>query len=110
MDADGYGAGLSFDGERVTIRAGKVAARVQHTDRLVFPVADVGSVDFKAAGPMVNGHVRFRMRDTSAAVLQGYGVDQPNTVNGQSFVVHFRRKDNDAFAALRDAIVGALVR
>lgn len=102
--AEGYGADLEFDGETVTIHAGKVAAKLQHTPTIAFPVAAVESVEYRKANLAVNGMLRFRMLDTSTVALQAWGADQPNTVNPQSLVVHWRRKDQAAFAALHDAI------
>lgn len=94
MDAHGYGADISVDGEAVTIthseraqRFGKMPATVR------VPLGDVLSVDFKAGNALANGHLTVVTDDPDGRLTR---------------VVHFRRKDNEAFAAVRDAIVGAL--
>lgn len=91
----------------VTIHAGKGAARLQHTQGITFPVDVIEAVEFRSANPLVNGSMRFRLVDMSIPVLQSYGADQPNRVNTQSFIVHWRRKDGAAFAAVRDTIEDA---
>lgn len=94
MDAHGYGADVTFDGEAVTIthseraqKFGKMPAAVR------VPLIDVRSVDLKAGNALANGHLTVVTDDPEGKLTR---------------VVHFRRKDNDAFAAVRDAIVGAL--
>ena len=94
MDATGYGADISIDSESVTIshseraqKFGKMPAGVR------VPLGDVRDVELKGANALANGHLTVVTDDAEGK---------------QTRVVHFRRKDNDAFAAVRDAIVGAL--
>lgn len=121
MRANGYGADLEFDGQTITIHPGKAAARASGTDTIRFPVGAVASVDYKAANPLVNGHVRFHLHDQSPATLMAYGghplAEGASTmslsdaskgmVTAQSLVVHWRRKDNEAFAELHRQITAA---
>lgn len=94
MDAKGYGADISIDSEVITIthseraqKFGKMPASVR------VPMSDVRGIDFRAGNAIANGHLTVVTDDPEGKLTR---------------VVHFRRKDNDAFAAVRDAIVGAL--
>lgn len=94
MDATGYGADISIDADAVTISHGERAQKFGKMPASVrIPLADVRSVDFKAGNAIANGHLKLVTDDPDGAGTR---------------VVHFRRKDNDAFAAVRDAITGAL--
>lgn len=123
MRSNGYGADLEFDGQTVTIHLGKMAARTAGTDTIRFPASAVASVDYKAANMVVNGHVRFHLHDQSPHMLMAYGGNPlpegattmslsdagKGMVTPQSLVVHWRRKDNDAFAELHRQITDAVV-
>ncbi|WP_125777182.1 DUF4429 domain-containing protein [Antribacter gilvus] len=102
MRARGYGADLEYDGgEFVTIYPGKVSAKIAGADVIRVPVADVERVEFKPASALVNGQVRLHVRDASTERLWSYGDRQPNRVNRESLVVTFRKRDREAFEALR---------
>ena len=94
MDAQGYGADISIDADAVTITHSERAQKFGKMPAVVrVPLGDVRSVDFKAGNAIANGHLKVITDDTEGS---------------QTRIVHFRRKDNDTFAAVRDAIVGAL--
>lgn len=118
MDAKGYGSDLEFDGQTITIRHGKVKARMCGTDTIRIPLADVTELDYKPGNALTNGRLHIKVRDTDPEILQGYGgrtltetMDHVSNgmVTGQSLVVQWRRKDNASFAAIHEAIEGALV-
>lgn len=108
MRANGYGADLEFDGSMVTIHAGKAAAKIQNSPTITFPVTDIVSIETKKANPLVNGSARFTLVDMAYQALQRYGASEPNTINAQSMIVHWRRKDDAAFTELLDAIKAAV--
>lgn len=107
MRATGYGADLELTQDALVIHAGKMAATIQRATTISIPLADVVRVEWKDAGMLVNGHARVFVSD--GVDLRSYG-PQPNAINPQSLVVHWRRKDRAAFAALRaqvDALLAA---
>ena len=115
----------------VVIHSGKAAAKIQGTDTITVPYGDIASIEYRSANPLVNGQMKLVVNvadvsfgETLTAVRQGddatdatsqrvrewseryrsYGADPTNHVNPESLVVHWRRKDEAAFAAIRDAI------
>lgn len=96
MELNGYMVRVSFDGDVLTAEGTNKAAQValRGQDRLegpvVVPVAQVERVEHKAANPMANGRVTV------------------HTTDGRKYVLHFRRKDREAFAQLAVAL-GATV-
>jgi collagen type III alpha len=98
MRATGYGADLELTQDSLVIHAGKIAAAIQGASTITIPLADVIRVEWKDARLLVNGSVRVFVSD--GVDLRSYG-PQPNAINLQSLVVHWRRKDQAAFAALR---------
>lgn len=135
MRANGYGADLELTAGAVVIHAGKATAKLQGTDTITIPLADVAGVDYRPATMLVNGSIRLHVKPPEGRVslgdvmrarhddeqrdavqqayldqtshLEQYGATRPNRVNPESLVVHWRRKDQAAFEALRDAIDSA---
>jgi len=108
MRANGYGADVEVTGSELVIYAGKVAAKIQGTDRITIPLADVESVEYRPATMLMNGSLRIIPRVRDAALIESqyaaYGTDAGNHVNPQSLIVHWRKKDEAAFAAIREAL------
>lgn len=109
MRANGYGADLELTDAAVVIHAGRTAARIQGTDTVTIPLGDVERVDYRPASALVNGSLRVVVRIHPAppgveAQYAAYGADPGNHVNPQSLVVHWRKRDEAAFAAIRDAL------
>lgn len=108
MRANGYGSDIEVTEDAVVIYSGKVAAKIQGTDRITIPLADVASVEYRPASMLVNGSMRIVPRIADPALIQSqymaYGADPVNRVNPQSLVVQWRRKDEPSFAAIRQAI------
>jgi hypothetical protein len=116
----GYGAdlGIAGDGSYVVIWPGKTMAKLAGTQRVQIPVGDIVDVEYRAANPFVNGTVKFKVRDETPPALNAYGgrVVPPDghpamlafakegLVTTQTLVVHWRRKDQAAFAELVDEI------
>jgi hypothetical protein len=137
MRADGYGADIELTETAVVIHSGKAAAKIQGTDTITVPYGDIASIEYRSANPFVNGQMKLVVNvadvsfgETLTAVRQGddatdatsqrvrewseryrsYGADPNNHVNPESLLVHWRRKDEAAFAAIRDAINARILR
>lgn len=93
MEAIGYGGTLTLDGEAVTITRSKMMQRGGYPPELRIPLTRISGVKFTNANPLVNGELTIV---TDA---------EPNPLN---LIVRYRRKDRDAFTAMRDAIEAAL--
>lgn len=93
---EGYGASLEYDDTQIVIHLGKAAGALAGTKSLRVPRAEIADIKFRDASMMVNGEIRF----TVAGDPNGYS-DPPTTkiVAPNAFVVHFRKKDRDAFTA-----------
>lgn len=98
MRARGYGADLELAGDALVIHAGKVAATIQASPTVTIPLTDIVHIEWKDAGILTNGHIHIIVAD--GADLSLYG-PRPNAINPQSLVVHWRRRDRDAFTTLR---------
>ncbi|MFB7798947.1 DUF4429 domain-containing protein [Isoptericola sp. NPDC056134] len=123
MKANGYGADLEFDGEHVIIYPGKMQARMVGTQRIAVPLADVIDVEYKPAKALTNGQIRFKVEAASdSQTMQDYGGRGPiptedaaaarayakqGLVTSEALVVHWRKKDQDAFEALHQEITAA---
>lgn len=92
MDIDGYMVRVSFDGTTLTAegknKAAQIALRGQERNEgpVVVPVDQIERVEFKPANPMVNGRVTV------------------HTTDGRKYLLHFRRKDREAFGELARAL------
>lgn len=108
MRANGVQADVDFDGQHVTFHAGKIAAKIQHTDTIRVPVYDIAAVRVTTGNVFVRGGFKLTLKDPSPDRLLAYGADQPNTVNTQSFTVAFAPKKADEWASLATAIEAGL--
>jgi hypothetical protein len=107
MDAHGYGADLTFDGETVTIHGGKMQRAVWKTPSIRIPVSIITAADHKAGNAFINGTLIFRVGIPDVDV-PSLGETQPNNVNPLSLRAQWRKKDNAAWAEIHEAIVGAM--
>lgn len=102
MRADGYGASIDVDAGSVRLIGGKMQSAAWGTETVTIPLSDVVKVAYRSANPVVNGSLRLFVKGDPMQ----YGDAQPNHVVANSLIVHFRRKDDAAFAAVRDHLQG----
>jgi len=85
MQANGYGADIEFDGHTVTITGRGLGKAALGGPRRDFPVADLVSIEFKAASALINGCLELV-------------TDEGKTL------VHFRRKQSGDMEAVYQEI------
>lgn len=108
MEASGYGSSIVLERDAVVILPGQAMQKMRHPAALRIPLAEITGVDFRNANPLVNGSLTVRTSGTPT----DYAQTSPDSgrrmlATAASLVVHFRRRDRDAFAAMRDAIEAA---
>lgn len=92
MKVNGYMLEVEYDGHTLTAQGTTKASQValrgqQHNDGpLILQRADIATVDVRAATRLTNGRVTL------------------HTAGGAKYVLHFRRKQADAFAQLALAL------
>ena len=92
---------VSFDGEVITIsRRPRAGMSLIGAGDTVIPLQSVQSIDFKQAGRLSMGHLRF-----SVAGSQGAAEGTP--VNRDAHAVAFTRKHASQWEKLRDTIAAA---
>lgn len=92
MNVRGYMIDVTLDDQALTVEGTTKPARIalrgsEHDSGPVVIRRDqIAGVEHKKAGAMVNGHVTV------------------TTTAGEKYVLHFRKKSNDEFAALAQAL------
>jgi hypothetical protein len=92
MKVQGYMIVAEYDGNRLcldaTNKAAQVALRGPQWDQgpLILPIEDITEVDLKPASELANGRLTVRTR------------------GGESYVAHFRRKQQGEWARLVDVL------
>jgi len=102
---DGYGSSIEFDGEHVTLIAGRVEARLLwaawNTDRFTFPLDDVLEIDYRHATALINGSLSFTTRHPAYAYANG---GEFSIAPDDALVIKWRKKDQDGFGALYESL------
>jgi hypothetical protein len=107
FEAVGYlGASVLFDGTFITIRRKGFNRLTVGKGEKRIPVRSVTAVQFKPAGPMVNGFIQFSLGGGNEARSR-FGRQTVDAVNDENSVI-FTRKQQGAFTALRDMIDAAV--
>ena len=107
MEVKGHTGTVRFDGETVTIlRKGALARMSVGKGEKQIPLPSISAVQFKPAGPIVNGYIQFTV---------GGGIERRSSFGKQtvdagrdenSVVFHYRQRKE--FEQLRDAVQAAL--
>lgn len=108
MEANGYGSSIVLEPDAVVILPGQAMQKLRHPAALRIPLAEITGVDFRNANPLVNGSLTVR----TSGMPTDYAPpspdpSRPTLATAASLVVHFRRRDRDAFVAMREAIEAA---
>lgn len=104
MSISGYGASVEYDGATVRIIGGKVQAKIWRTGSVTIPVEDITEMDYRPASPLVNGALSFKTARPANDYATPRDDDTFTTVPSSGLVVHWRRKDQAAFAALHEQL------
>lgn len=109
MEVKGHTGTVRFDGETVTIlRKGFMARASVGKGEKRIPLAHVTSVQFKPAGPVMNGFIQFSVPGGNERRSQFGRQTKDASQDENSVVFHYRQRKD--FEALRDAINAALDR
>jgi hypothetical protein len=100
------GASVVFDGTFITIRRKGFNRLTVGKGEKRIPVRSVTAVQFKPAGPMVNGFIQFSLGGGNEARSR-FGRQTVDAVNDENSVI-FTRKQQGAFTALRDMLDAAV--
>lgn len=101
---DGYGTSIDYDGDTIELIAGKVESKIWRTASVRFPVTDILEVSYRAANIMVNGEMRFKTARPANDYATPREDGAPTIVPNNGLTIHWRKKDEQAFAALRAEI------
>lgn len=95
---------IDFDGSTVTIsRNPKPGMSLIGAGDTAIPLAAINSVEWKPAGLLGLGHIRFSVAGSQSAAL-------PIAVNRDPNAVAFARKQSAEFEKIRDTVRAALSR
>lgn len=104
IEAQGYGVRVRFDGQFIVIRRGAVSRAAGGSGQSVIPLAQVEAVDWKPAGWLWNGYIRFRVAGGAELRVVGGVPMAPSDEFSAVFTIMQRRR----FERLRKAVDGAL--
>lgn len=105
--AEGYGGQVDFDGTFVTIsRRGFLARATTGKGEKRIPIGAITAVQWKPAGPLVNGFIQFTM--AGATEVRSRAGRQTHRAGHDENSVLFTRKQMPAFDALRTEIEAAI--
>jgi hypothetical protein len=107
MEVKGHTGTVRFDGRMITIRRTGFLARASvGKGEKQIPLSHVTAVQFKPAGPLVNGFIQFTIGGSNErrSRLGGQTIDAVSDEN--SVVFHYKQRT--AFALLRDVVTAAL--
>lgn len=103
----GHSGTVSFDGRMITIsRTGFLARATVGKGEKQIPLAHVTAVQFKPAGPVVNGFIQFTVGGGNERRSQFGRQTRSAGSDENSVVFHYRQRE--AFEALRDVVQSAM--
>lgn len=95
-----------FDGHTVTLRRSGYSSQVTGSGELTIPISQVATVEFKHAGLLMDGYIRFVPAGASKPRARlGRRVEDARF---DEYAVPFWRKAQPQFEALRDAVQNAI--
>ncbi len=107
LEVRGHNGTVRFDGITVTIaRIGFLARASVGKGEKQIPLRAITAVQFKPAGPLMNGFIQFSLGGGNEARSR-FGQQTGQAVNDENSVV-FTRAQRDAFAGLRDTVQMAM--
>lgn len=107
IHAAGFNGQVTFDGQFVTIhRKGFRARATVGKGEKRIPVQSIVAVQWKPAGPMVNGFIQFTVPGGNER-RSAFGRQTADAVQDENSVV-FTRGQRDGFEALRQAVEAAV--
>jgi hypothetical protein len=107
MEVKGHTGTVRFDGETVTIlRKGALARMTVGKGEKQIPLANISAVQFKPAGPLVNGYIQFTVGG-GIERRSSFGKQTVDAGRDENSVVFHHRQRKD-FEQLRDAVQAAL--
>jgi hypothetical protein len=108
MTARGHTGTLTFDGVMVTIERTGVARATLGTGSRAIPINHITAVQFKKAGRLVNGFIRFTLPGGVQSDGPRAGSQTLDAARDENAVV-FTRAQMEDFAVIRGYIESALV-
>jgi hypothetical protein len=107
LEVKGHTGTVRFDGEAITIvRKGFLARASVGKGEKQVPLANVTAVQFKPAGPLVNGFIQFTMPGGNEG-QSAFGRQTTDAARDENSVV-FTYKQRKQFEHLRDVVQAAL--
>ena len=107
IEAKGHTGTINFDGQMITIvRKGFLARSSVGKGEKQIPLAHLTAVQFKPAGPLVNGYIQFTIGGGNERRSK-FGSQTKDAARDENSVV-FHYKQREAFEDLRDAVQSAL--
>jgi hypothetical protein len=110
MEVKGHGGTIvRFDGNTITIiRQGLLARATTGKGKKDLPLAHITGVQFKPAGPLVNGFIQFTI-DGGNEKQSAFGRQTTDAVKDENSAI-FTSKQRAGFEALRDEVRAALAQ
>jgi hypothetical protein len=108
IEVKGHNGQIQFDGEYVTITRKGVLGRMSvGKGEKRFHISQISSVQWKPAGPFVNGFIAFSAAGGTERRSK-FGSQTTSAVNDENSVLFMRGRQQAAFAELRAAIEQAI--
>jgi Domain of unknown function (DUF4429)/Short C-terminal domain len=109
VEVKGYNGTVTFDGQSIAIVRTGLGRVTVGKGQIRIPVSSVTAVQWKPAGPMVNGYIHFSMLGSSDRRSRGFGRQTADKGHDQNSVI-FLRRQMPAFEELRAAVEAAIQR
>lgn len=107
IEVKGHNGQITFDGQYVTISRRGILGRMSvGKGEKRFHISQISSVQWKPAGPFVNGFIQFATAGGNERRSQ-FGSQTSNAVNDENSVL-FTTKQKAAFEELRKHVEGAI--
>jgi hypothetical protein len=108
IEARGQGGQVQFDGQHVTItRRGFLARATVGKGEKRFHISQISSVQWKPAGPFVNGFIAFSAAGGNERRSK-FGSQTSSAAQDENSVLFMRGKQQAAFEELRAAVEAAI--
>lgn len=108
LEVKGHNGQVQFDGQTVTItRKGILARATVGKGEKRFHISQISSVQWKPAGPFVNGFIAFSAAGGNERRSK-FGSQTSSAVNDENSVLFVRGKQQKAFEELRAAVEAAI--
>ncbi|OUD03331.1 DUF4429 domain-containing protein [Streptomyces swartbergensis] len=108
LEAKGHNGQVQFDGQTVTITRKGILGRLSvGKGEKRFHISQISSVQWKPAGPFVNGFIAFSAAGGNERRSK-FGSQTSSAVNDENSVLFVRGKQQAAFEELRAAIETAI--